>query len=155
MLGRYVCPKVLHLFKVRNLPAVPLRDRESLPKVSGVYYCLRGWEVLYIGKASNIYTRWNSWRFGEHDKSDELLEIEETRGDVDIHFIELPSWQISWYEAVEINRFKPTLNKRRESIWGNLNFQVVKLLAARGIAEFIWLACLGLLIVTLIQALSY
>lgn len=151
MLSRYLCPKVLHMMKVRNLPSLPLRDKDDLPRVPGVYYCLRGWEILYIGKASNIHTRWNSWRFGEHHKTDELLEIEETRGDVDIHFIELPLWQIGWYEAVEINRFNPSLNKRKESIWGNLNFQVIKLLAIKGLCEFVYLACFTLLAVTIIQ----
>ena len=91
---------------------------------------------------------------GKHHKMDELMQIEESLGDVDIHYIELPLWQIGWFEAVEINRLKPILNRKVESIWGNLNVQVIRVLAVKGLTEFILLACLGLLLVTLFDHLD-
>jgi hypothetical protein len=140
--------------KVRNYPSVPLRDKMQLPRLSGVYYCLRGWQVLYIGKSTNMYQRWNSFQYGEHHKLEELMKIEETLGDIDIHYCLMPVWLIGFDEAIEINRFKPKLNKKIESIWDNLNLQVIRILAIKGFVEFLLLGCLGYFLVMLIDALS-
>lgn len=153
MLSRYAVPKIAHLFKVRSYPSVPLKDRNQLPRDSGIYYCLRGWRILYIGKSSDIYQRWNSYQYGEHHKLEDLLKIEESIGDIDIHYCILPKWQIGFDEAVEINRFKPRLNKRRENIWDNLNLKVIQLLLIKGLSEFILMFVLGLLLVFIIHSL--
>ena len=153
MLSSLITPKIAHLMKIRNYPSVPLKDKDQLPREAGLYFCVRGWQVMYIGKSTNLNYRWNSWQYGEHHKFEELREIEEAIGDVDIHYCILPSWRIGFDEAVEIQRFKPKLNKRIENIWGNLNFQVIQLLIKKQVAEFLLLAILGFLTVILIEHL--
>jgi hypothetical protein len=121
-------PKPLQLLRVRNYQSIPLRDKWELPRVSGVYFCLRGWQILYIGKSTSIHHRWNSYRYGEHHRLEELLQIDEAIGDVDIHWCEYPEALIGFIEAVEIRRFRPRLNKRIEPIWDNINLAVIVML---------------------------
>lgn len=118
-------PKPMQLLRVRNYQSLPLRDKWDLPRVSGIYYCLRGWKVLYVGKSSNINARWNSYRYGEHHKLEELLRIDESIGDIDLHYCEWPEPLIGFIEAIEIKRFDPPMNKRYERVWDNINLSVL------------------------------
>lgn len=119
-------PNPLQLLRVRNYPSVPLRDKHDLPyRTSAVYYAVRGYKILYIGKSSNIYYRWNSSRYGEHHRMEELIEIDEMIGDVDIHYCKWPEPLIGFVEAIEIRRFRPKMNRRTESIWENINLPVI------------------------------
>lgn len=144
MLLSRLMPKQLHLLRVRSYPSVPLKDKVDLPRSPGIYYCLRGWTVLYIGLSNNLYYRWNSSQFGRHHRLDELLRIESLVGDVDLHYRLMPEWAIGFFEAVEIKRFHPRLNKREESIWDNLNFRVIKMLVVNTVTEFLILFTIGL-----------
>lgn len=118
-------PKPAQLLRVRNYQSIPLRDKWELPKMPGVYYCLRGWKVLYIGKSTNIHARWNSYQFGPHHKLDELIQINDSIGDIDLHYCEWSEPLIGFIEAVEIGRFKPPMNKRYERVWDNVNLPVI------------------------------
>ena len=118
-------PKPAQLLRVRNYQSIPLRDKWELPKVPGVYYAVRGWRILYIGKSTNIHARWNSYQFGPHHKLDELIQVNDSIGDIDLHYCEWAEPLIGFIEAVEIGRFKPSMNKRAESVWDNVNLVVI------------------------------
>lgn len=119
-------PRWVHVLRVRNYKSIPLRDHHELPyRTTAVYYCVRGYKILYVGKSANLYHRWNSYRYGEHHKTEELLEIERTEGDIDLHYCEWNEALIGFIEAVEIKRFKPPMNKRKERVWENINLTVI------------------------------
>jgi len=42
------------------LPSLPLEERKALPATAGIYFVLAGDAVLYIGKATNLYQRWDA-----------------------------------------------------------------------------------------------
>lgn len=121
-------PKQLQLLRVRNYQSIPLRDKWELPKVSGIYYACRGWKILYVGKSTDIHSRWNSYRYGEHHKLEELLRIDQNIGDIDLHYCEWAEPLIGFIEAIEIKRFEPPMNKRKEVVWDNLNLAVLVML---------------------------
>lgn len=118
-------PKPIQLLRVRNYRSLPLRDKWELPRTSGVYYAIRGFKILYIGKSTNINARWNSYQFGQHHKLEELLQVNDSIGDIDLHYCEWPAPLIGFIEAVEIRRFKPPMNKRVERIADNVNLAVI------------------------------
>lgn len=143
-------PRQLQLLRIRNYSSLPVRDKWELPRISGVYYCLRGWKVLYIGKSTSIYHRWNSYRYGEHHRLDELMQIDESIGDVDIHWCGWPEPLIGFVEAIEIKRFNPPMNKRYEKVWDNINLPVLtfilKAFFSQALMFALTVAVLGLLI---------
>ena len=101
--------------RIWSLPSVELADRASLPNISAIYYAT-DWagQVLYVGKSTNLYLRWNSRRYGAHHKLNELSQYH----GVKLHYNKRPSWRLDHDEAVEIERFDPPLNDRDESkIW--------------------------------------
>lgn len=153
MLISHFLPKPYHVFKIRCLPSVPLLDKNQLPREAGVYYAVRGWDVLYVGLSKNLYHRWNSYQFGPHHQLEALLTIDRSVGDVDIHYQILPDWLIGFEEALQIQRLAPRLNERCESLWENLNLKVIRLLAVKALAEFLLFVLLGLFLVVLIGAI--
>lgn len=60
-----------------ELPSLPLSDRKSLPKkVSAIYFALSETnEVLYIGRAVCLYTRWCGQRHHKQAKLEELTGV--------------------------------------------------------------------------------
>jgi len=101
--------------RVWSLPSVELADRASLPNIPAIYYATdRTGQILYVGKATNLYLRWNSRRFGAHHKLNELSQYD----GVKLHYWQRPLWRLDHDEAVEIERFDPPLNDRAESkVW--------------------------------------
>jgi len=101
--------------RVWSLPSVELADRGSLPNIPAIYYATdRTGQILYVGKATNLYLRWNSKRYGAHHK---LHELSQYHG-VKLHYRQRPLWRLDHDEAVEIERFDPLLNDRDESkVW--------------------------------------
>ena len=101
--------------RVWSLPSVELADRASLPNIPAIYYATdRTGQILYVGKATNLYLRWNSRRFGAHHKLNELSQYH----GVKLHYRQRPLWRLDHDEAVEIKRFDPPLNDRAESkVW--------------------------------------
>ena len=101
--------------RVWSLPSVDLADRASLPNIPAIYYAT-DWagQILYVGKSTNLYLRWNSRQYGAHHK---LHELSQYRG-VKLHYWKRPLWRRRHDEAVEIKRFDPPLNDRAESkVW--------------------------------------
>jgi len=101
--------------RVWILPSVDLADRASLPNIPAIYYAT-DWagQILYVGKSTNLYLRWNSRQYGAHHK---LHELSQYHG-VKLHYNKRPLWRLDHDEAVEIERFDPPLNDRAESkVW--------------------------------------
>lgn len=101
--------------KIWMLPSVSLNDRALLPNKPGIYYAVN-WhgQVLYVGRADNLYLRWNSRRFGAHHKLNELSQYH----GVKLHFWKRPLWRLRHDEAVEIDRYDPPENSRKErQVW--------------------------------------
>jgi len=42
------------------LPSLPLDERKRLPGTAAIYFVLSGDTVLYVGKATNLYQRWDA-----------------------------------------------------------------------------------------------
>jgi len=101
--------------RVWSLPSVELADRASLPSISAIYYATdRTGQILYVGKSTNLYLRWNSRRFGAHHKLNELSQYD----GVKLHYWQRPLWRLDHDEAVEIERIEPLLNGHAESkVW--------------------------------------
>jgi hypothetical protein len=101
------------------LPSEALSHRHKLPKSSGVYYVMKGWEVLYVGLSKNVHTRWNSTSNPHHKLNifygDRLIRI---------HYQVLPLWMIGNYEAAEIDRYKPPHNHKRELIVPSVRWSI-------------------------------
>lgn len=142
-------PKPIQLLRVRNYPSLPLRDKWELPRTSGVYYAIRGFKILYIGKSTNINARWNSYQFGPHHKLEELLQVNDSIGDIDLHYCEWDEALIGFIEAVEIKRFNPPMNKRKERVWENVNLAVIgyvlKSFCVQALMATLSIAVIGLL----------
>ncbi|MGL5720254.1 MAG: hypothetical protein ACRCYP_05625, partial [Alphaproteobacteria bacterium] len=80
--------------------------KKLLPNKPGLYYAVRGWRVLYIGKAEqSIRSRWQS-----HHKYEQLRNI----GGVRLYYELVPKWRIADEEARLIQKWKPELNGRNE-----------------------------------------
>lgn len=81
---------------------VTLDRLNQLPQTSGVYFVCNGDQVLYVGQAKNLKSRWKN-----HHRFDEILD-------------NYPSAEIGWFEAdpnvldqhekAAIETFKPLLN---------------------------------------------
>ena len=101
--------------RIWSLPSVELADRASLPNIPAIYYAT-DWagQILYVGKSTNLYLRWNSRQYGAHHN---LHELSQYHG-VKLHYNKRPLWRLDHDEAVEIERFDPPLNDRAESkVW--------------------------------------
>jgi len=101
--------------RIWSLPSVELADRASLPKITAVYYAVdRTGQILYVGKSTNLYLRWNNRQFGAHHKLNELSQYH----GVKLHYWKRPLWRLNHDEAVEMERTKPLLNRHAESkVW--------------------------------------
>lgn len=85
---------------------IPITELKRLPKVSGIYKVIdpTSNNILYIGKAKNIYHRWNN---GHH----KLGEIISRYGiNVYITWACIPVWLLNRAENAAISFYKPPLN---------------------------------------------
>lgn len=94
------------LLDVENMPFVLASDLHLLPRIVAVYFAWdASGELLYVGKAVNLYHRWRN-----HHKADRLHE----------HGFAKLSWKASdlaCYSEIEsqcIGAYKPILNGRRK-----------------------------------------
>jgi hypothetical protein len=84
------------------LYSLPLLDKERLPSITAVYFCLSpNNEVLYIGQTINLVNRWT-----QHHRYQHLKEIDGVR----IAWLEVPAEMLLSIEESLIDRFKPLLN---------------------------------------------
>ena len=80
----------------------------SLPPRSGVYGCIDNDDRFsYIGKANNIYNRFQA---GHHRIEDILVN-----GLKEIRWVGLETHETAFFESVLIQELSPYLNQRRES----------------------------------------
>lgn len=98
---------LLRLLRVSFYPSVALSEAKLLPTEPGVYYLRQFLWIKYIGKAQNLRQRWRS-----HHHMQRLQQMSWLR----LHYRTLPLEQISLVEAVEISRFKPSLNQVQPNI---------------------------------------
>ena len=100
--------------KIFFLKSVSLENLKNIPSISAVYYAVSNRQILYVGKSSNLYLRWNSRKYGVHHKLRDLRQHENVR----VYWNPRPLWRLDHDEAVEIKRFDPPLNDRDESkVW--------------------------------------
>lgn len=96
-----------------SLPSVGFAERQSLPECSGIYFVIDGdREVVYIGKAKNIFSRWIS-----HHRANQVKAcIAEAR----IAWLLVPCNELAEAELKLIEVFAPKLNGQqipREFQW--------------------------------------
>lgn len=70
----------------------------SIPCVSGVYFLIKGGEIVYVGQSTNIFCR-----IGGH------LQTKDIDG---FSYIECPVSDLDFLESVYIHKFMPRLNGR-------------------------------------------
>lgn len=101
-------------------PGVFLCDRQNLPRAPGVYYAIQWFRPrrpLYIGMSGNLHKRWNAQGDRQHHK---LLALSRYPG-MRLHYkITRTRDEALDLEAVEIDRFNPPLNNRKETRRFNL-----------------------------------
>lgn len=90
-----------------TLPSTEFTNRSALPDLPGIYFAMKGDEVLYIGKAVSLINRWKS---ETHHRYSQLAEIEGVR----------LAWLITddpdLLEGIEqacIEHFRPVLNNSK------------------------------------------
>lgn len=89
------------LIDLAALPSVALTQRRALPQCSGIYFAVTPLcDVLYIGRAGNLFSRWTS-----HHRMTDLTKI----GNVSIAWLELNA-HLGAAERACIEHFRPTLN---------------------------------------------
>lgn len=89
---------------------VPLTDRIDLPPQPGIYAVIdASGEVWYVGKASNLKTRWGG---RSHHRYNQLNRQNKKRS-YQIYYCFFPLSELDFREKEYINKFKPLLNYSR------------------------------------------
>ena len=108
--------------KVKKLFNISAEKRLTIPKSAGVYKFIGpGNRILYIGKATNLNSRFNSYfrgRKGKGSRLNEMLSIA-----CDFSYDILPSaLEAAIIEQSLIKKYKPLYNKALKSFTGDLCF---------------------------------
>lgn len=85
------------------LPSLPIERISQLPEKSCIYFVYRKMAVLYIGKSTNLKSRWMA-----HQKHEFLQDIDS----VCISWLECDSDQLDATERFFIDQYLPRLNKQ-------------------------------------------
>ena len=92
--------------EILNLPKVGLEAKELLPKHSGIYYVIdENQLVWYIGKAKNIYKRWQG---KAHHRIYQLKQLKHKN--FSIFYERINIYQLDTREKQQINKYAPHLN---------------------------------------------
>ena len=95
--------------KTINIPLLPnltIDKKRELPTISGIYFVFSQSELLYIGRTTNLQSRW----LGHHRLSDF-----KSKKEVRIYWLEVLEVEILRnLEKQAIKFFKPCLNSQRE-----------------------------------------
>lgn len=135
--------------RIKSYKSVPFDSLEDLPEISGIYYALRGFDLLYIGQSQDIYDRWNGRsKHGKHYQLDKY-------GCRLIHYRPVPESRLRYIEAKEIKRLNPQFNIQRpnpmhwltprlflEFAWEWLSKGAIAFLTLALIVRFAWLILL-------------
>ncbi|MGL4618718.1 MAG: GIY-YIG nuclease family protein [Chroococcidiopsis sp.] len=89
------------IIDLKKLPSVPLTERLSLPKISAVYFVLKGSSVLYIGQSANLFRRWQN----------HVLVKQLTASSIRIAWLKCSKSKLLSTETILISKFVPKLNK--------------------------------------------
>lgn len=109
-----IAPELINL---TSLPSVALCNRAILPPVSAIYFCLDADEnLLYIGKAANLASRWQ-----QHHRQNQLGAI----ADVKIAYLTIDAPDLlPEIEAKLIKQFNPSLNRSEVKGGGQIKVRV-------------------------------
>lgn len=89
--------------KIFDLPSLLLSQKSILPACPSIYFVLAERSVLYIGRASNLLSRWK-----KHHRYAELQQLDNLR----IAWMEVSDSQmLPAIETALIKQFKPKLNR--------------------------------------------
>ena len=92
--------------EILNLPKVSLETKELLPEHSGIYYVVDENQVVwYIGKAKNIYNRWQG---KAHHRIYQLKQLKHKN--FSIFYDRINISQLDSREKQQIKRYSPHLN---------------------------------------------
>nr|WP_295901207.1 exonuclease domain-containing protein [uncultured Bdellovibrio sp.] len=106
---------------------LPKEKRLSLPKEPGIYRMMSRWgEVLYVGKATSLHDRVNSYFRGQKNRDTRKLEMLTQVWDLHVTTVGSPL-EAALLETDEIKRLNPPYNVslkvgRRELAFFNLDF---------------------------------
>ncbi|NUN06031.1 MAG: GIY-YIG nuclease family protein [Bdellovibrio sp.] len=106
---------------------LPKEKRLSLPKEPGIYRMLSRWgEVLYVGKATSLHDRVNSYFRGQKNRDTRKLEMLTQVWDLHVTVVASPL-EAALLETDEIKRLNPPYNVslktgRREMVFFNKCF---------------------------------
>jgi excinuclease UvrABC nuclease subunit len=97
--------------EITELPQVSVQERHRLPTASGVYFVLsKCGEILYVGRAKNLRSRWRNHHLRHPDWT--------------IAYLEAPLSVLRELETGLIRRFLPRLNKQhRHSVYRVLTYR--------------------------------
>lgn len=99
--------KYLESLDYLQLPSVRYDNKARLPIASGIYFVIDDSnEILYIGQAINIKTRWYY-----HHRKHEF----KGREDIRIAWLDIDRDHLRKAESILIDIYQPCLNKRKES----------------------------------------
>jgi len=96
----------LNFLRILSYSSALVADTRSLPNASGIYYAVKGSEVLYIGKALSLRQRWSG---NNHKQKERLIRM----GGVVLFYRFAPEYRLLLEEAKEIQLFDPPLNKQK------------------------------------------
>ncbi len=89
---------------------LPKEKRLSLPKEPGIYRMMSRWgEVLYVGKATSLHDRVNSYFRGQKNRDPKKLEMLTQVWDLQVTVLGSPL-EAALYETDEIKRLNPPYN---------------------------------------------
>ena len=82
-----------------------------MPKITGIYLVRKAnGDVIYIGQAQNIYSRWKN---GHHKLSQIIAEC---GTEAYIDWVEIPTWLLNRAEHAAISFYQPKLNAKTPPI---------------------------------------
>ena len=96
----------LNFLRILSYSSALVADTRSLPNKPGIYYAVKGSQVLYIGKALSLRQRWSG---NNHKQKERLIRM----GGVVLFYRFAPEYRLLLEEAKEIQLFTPLLNKQK------------------------------------------
>jgi len=96
----------LNFLRILSYSSALVADTRSLPNKPGIYYAVKGSQVLYIGKALSLRQRWSG---NNHKQKERLIRM----GGVVLFYRFAPEYRLLLEEAKEIQLFDPPLNKQK------------------------------------------
>ncbi len=97
---------MINLLRILTYPSVSLNQVNQLPRKPGVYYCLKDFEVQYVGLSRSLHKRWTAIGDRRHHRKSQLQAM----GNVRLHYRLCSIQELEYLEALEIKRFNPPLN---------------------------------------------